>query len=165
MINTIEWNKYKIGEIFNSYLSKDDIQSKNIVDGDVPLVSSGKENNGIVAYINDPNSKIWSSNTITVDMFGKAFYQANQYHCVSHGRVNILEPKFNLSSNVLLYIVAVIEKVAAVKYDFDNMCTGKKLLNDEIYLPSFNNQPDWNYMENYMKTIEKNVRTKVLALA
>ena len=72
-INTINWKSFFIEELFDAYLSNDDIQPKNITDGDIPLISSGKEKNGIVAYIKDDTAKLWSKNTITVDMFGKAF--------------------------------------------------------------------------------------------
>ncbi|MBO7126655.1 restriction endonuclease subunit S [bacterium] len=80
-INTNGWKKFKIGELFTTVLSKDDIQPKNIVQGDTPLISSGKTNNGIVAFIESKKSKLWNPGTITVDMFGKAFYQPNPYYC------------------------------------------------------------------------------------
>ena len=56
-INVKEWHEFLIGDFFDAFLSSDDIQPKNIVDGETPLVSSGKENYGIVAYIEDKNAK------------------------------------------------------------------------------------------------------------
>ena len=153
MIDTSNWKGFRIGDLFDTYLSKDDIQPKNIVKGDIPLISSGKTNNGIVEYIADEEAKIWSANTITVDMFGKAFYQNNPYHCVSHGRVNILVSKFDLTECIGLFLCSVIEQVS-VKYQFDNMCTGEKLSNDIVKLPATaDGKPDYAYMESYMKQI------------
>lgn len=152
-----QWKKYRIEELFKAYLSKDDIQPKNIVIGETPLISSGKENNGIVSYIYDDTAKLWDANTITVDMFGKAFYQDKPYHCVSHGRVNILEPIEPMSEYSMKFVALAIEVVSLKKYEFNEMCTGKKLLKDEIYLPSKNNKPNWEYMEEYMKGVESKV--------
>ena len=148
------WGKFKIETLFDSLLSKDDIQPKNIIEGDVPLISSGNTNNGIIANIKHDTATLQKANTITVDMFGKAFYQKIPYYCVSHGRVNILIPKFSINEYIGLFIVSVIEKTSRVKYSFSNMCTGTKLLKDIIYLPATpDGEPDWQYMENYMKKI------------
>ncbi len=154
MIDTSGWGKFRVGDLFDMSLSKDDIQPKSIKDGNVPLISSGKTNNGIVAYIQDDKATIQGAKTITVDMFGKAFYQANPYYCVSHGRVNILTPKFDINECIGIFVSSVIEKVSDKKYKFDNMCTGTKLAEDIIYLPiTSTGEPDWQYMERYMKSI------------
>ena len=88
-VDTREWGEFRVGELFDAALSKDDIQPKVIVEGNTPLVSSGKENNGIIAFIDNKNARLWEANTLTVDMFGKVFYQEQPYYAVSHGRVNI----------------------------------------------------------------------------
>lgn len=164
-INVKEWHEFLIGDLFDAFLSSDDIQPKNIVDGETPLVSSGKENNGIVAYIEDKNAKKWPGNTITVDMFGKAFYQEKAYHCVSHGRVNILIPKFEINGYAQQFIATVIQSVSSKKYEFKEMCTGKKLLQNTIKLPvDETGNPDFSYMESYMKNLELAVSSSLTDL-
>lgn len=164
-INVKEWHEFLIGDFFDAFLSSDDIQPKNIVDGETPLVSSGKENNGIVAYIEDKNAKKWPGNTITVDMFGKAFYQEKAYHCVSHGRVNILIPKFEINGYAQQFIATVIQSVSSKKYEFKEMCTGKKLLQNTIKLPvDETGNPDFSYMESYMKNLELAVSSSLTDL-
>ena len=165
LINTKSWNEFRIGDYFNIYLSKDDIQpKKHIVKGNIPLISSGKTNNGIATYIKDDYAKLWDDGTITVDMFGKAFYQNKPYYCVSHGRVNILQAKFNMSEKVALFVISAIERISS-KYEFKEMCTGTKLSNDIIKLPAtLNGQPDWEYMENYMKKVMKKSEQSISAL-
>ena len=154
MIDTSTWKEFRIGDLFDMSLSKDDIQPKSIVEGNIPLISSGKTNNGIVAYIQDDKATLQKAGTITVDMFGKAFYQSNPYYCVSHGRVNILTPKFDINEYIGLFIASAIEKVSNEKYEFNSMCTGKKLAEDIIHLPATSDgQPDWDYMESYMKAV------------
>lgn len=165
IINVTLWHDFFIGDLFDTFLSSDDMQPKNIIEGETPLISSGKGNNGIVAYIDDSNAKKWPGNTITVDMFGKAFYQEKPYHCVSHGRVNILIPKFKINAYELQFIATIIEKIASGKYEFKEMCTGKKLLKDKIKLPvDKTGNPDFLYMESYMKNLELAVSSSLIDL-
>lgn len=157
-VDTTGWGKFKVGELFDAFLSKDDIQPKSITEGTIPLVSSGKENNGIVAYIEEPRAYLWEGNTLTVDMFGKVFFHEQPYFAVSHGRVNILKPKSAISGGALQFVGCAIEKVTSKKYEFSEMCTGTKLLKDTIMLPvDKNGNPDWAYMEKYMKIVKEKV--------
>jgi hypothetical protein len=155
-VDTREWGEFRVGELFDAFLSKDDIQPKAIVEGNTPLVSSGKENNGIIAFIDNKNVRLWEANTLTVDMFGKVFYQGQPYYAVSHGRVNILMPRMSMAKHCMQFIGCAIERVTTDKYAFSEMCTGTKLLKDVIMLPKDKTgQPDWGYMEEYMRKMER----------
>lgn len=154
-IDTSGWKEFQIGDLFEACLSKDDIQPKDFVEGKIPLVSSGKENNGIIAFVEDEKARLWDKNTLTIDMFGKVFYQESPYFAVSHGRVNILLPKISMTKGCLQFIGCAIEKVASQKYAFNEMCTGTKVLKDNIKLPATTDgAPDWAYMESYMANLE-----------
>lgn len=164
-IDTSEWKEFLVGDLFEAYLSKDDIQPKNFVEGKIPLVSSGKENNGIIAFVEDEKARLWEKNTLTIDMFGKVFYQESPYFAVSHGRVNILLPKISMTKGCLQFIGCAIEKVASQKYAFNEMCTGTKVLKNNIKLPTTpNGAPDWDYMESYMANLETKVAESLTLL-
>ena len=157
-IDITNWAEFPLGGnngLFDIILPTGDIQAQRTDDGNYPLISSGKNNNGICKYIEKTSeSEIIQANTITVDMFGKAFYHDYEYYCVSHGRVNILKPKFNITKNIGLYIAKVIENVTIPKYEFLDMCSQGALIKETIKLPvDSNGKPDWKYMENYMKKI------------
>lgn len=161
-VDTREWREFRVGELFDAALSKDDIQPKVIVEGNTPLVSSGKENNGIIALIDNKNARLWEANTLTVDMFGKVFYQEQPYYAVSHGRVNILMPRMPMTKHCMQFIGCAIERVTTDKYAFSEMCTGTKLLKDVILLPKDKTgQPDWAYMEEYMRKMEERVKKTI----
>lgn len=158
-VDAREWGEFRVGELFDAALSKDDIQPKVIVEGNTPLVSSGKENNGIIALIDNKNARLWEANTLTVDMFGKVFYQEQPYYAVSHGRVNILMPRMPMTKHCMQFIGCAIERVTTDKYAFSEMCTGTKLLKDVILLPKDKTgQPDWAYMEEYMRKVEEKAK-------
>lgn len=164
-IDTSGWKEFRIGDLFEACLSKDDIQPKDFVEGKIPLVSSGKENNGIIAFVEDKKARLWDENTLTIDMFGKVFYQESPYFAVSHGRVNILLPKISMTKGCLQFIGCAIEKVASQKYAFNEMCTGTKVLKNNIKLPTTpDGAPDWAYMESYMANIETKVAESLTLL-
>ena len=164
-IDTSVWKEFRIGDLFEACLSKDDIQPKDFVKGEIPLVSSGKENNGIIAFVEDKKARLWDENTLTIDMFGKVFYQENPYFAVSHGRVNILLPKISMTKGCLQFMGCAIEKVALQKYAFNEMCTGTKVLKDNIKLPATpDGAPDWAYMESYMANLETKVAESLTLL-
>lgn len=164
-IDTSGWKEFRIGDLFEACLSKDDIQPKDFVEGKIPLVSSGKENNGIIAFVEDKKARLWEANTLTIDMFGKVFYQENPYFAVSHGRVNILLPKISMTKGCLQFMGCAIEKVTLQKYAFNEMCTGTKVLKDNIKLPATpDGDPDWAYMESYMANLEAKVADSLTLL-
>ena len=156
-IDISNWAKFKLTDLFDCQLAKGDLQPKKLQAGDVPLVSAGFANNGIVMYIDnrgDGISEMFNGGAITVDMFGSAFYQENHFYAVSHGRVNILVPKFKMSKNIALFIVAMLNKTLANRYSFSKMCSNSKISQESIYLPiASDGTPDWGYMEQFIAEI------------
>lgn len=161
-IDMFNWKKFPLNQIFIISLSDGDNQAKLLDEGNIPLVSSGKNNNGICKYIEhgDGISKIYKGNVITVDMFGKAFYQPHDFFAVSHGRVNILIPitegpfAVKLNKYIGLFITSCIEERIRANYSFGEMCNSSALAKEEIYLPTNHlGCPDYVAMEEYIKNI------------
>ena len=154
-LDTSGWKAFRIEELFEILLAKGDIQPKQVADGMIPLVSAGNEDNGIVAFIDEAGdgvSEIFPAGCITVSMFGKAFYQPERFYAVSHGRINILQPKVEFSSIVGTFLTACLSRVLESKYDYATMCTQKKLATESISLPvTVDGTPDWAWMEQYMQ--------------
>lgn len=166
-IDTSNWKEFSLSELFEIKLSEGDNKANLLGDGDIPLISSGSFNNGVTKYINEGDgiSKIFNENVITVDMFGKAFYQDKPFYAVSHGRVNILEPRFTNNKYIGLFIASIIDGCLYPKYDFKTMCNQSQLQKEKIYLPATSSgEPDWNLMEQYMRQVELQVKNSILAL-
>ena len=163
-IDTRQWQPYDLNKLFHIVLPKGDIQEKRIDDGDIPLISAGKINNGIVKYVDkngDGISIIIDGNCITIDMFGKSFYQEQPFYAVSHGRVNILVPKFELNKNIALFLCSVLDSYGN-KYNFKEMCNKARLEKLNITIPiNENNEPDFNKMEEYTKQIQTKIEEKI----
>lgn len=160
MLNTSNWKPCKISDLFDVELSKGDLKQGEQNIGKIPLVSSGSRNNGVVDRIDaegDGKSQIFPAGTITVDMFCKAYYQPVSYYAVSHGRVNILKPKFKLTPNIALFICCLIN------YEAYRFCYGRgvysSVISDlEIKLPvDVFSKPDWVVIEQYMDALTVNL--------
>lgn len=166
-IDHSNWIEFDLNSLFDIVLSKGDIQAKKMKEGDIPLVSSGKFNNGICKYIADGDGKaeIFSANIITTDMFGKSFYQDKPFYAVSHGRVNMLIPLFKMNSYIAKYIVSILDASFLTRYSFSGMCNQTQLKKEKIKLPATpSGDPDWHYMEMYMRGVEAIVKNKLSLL-
>ena len=155
-LNVQNWGEFKIKDFFNVELAKGDIKLEEVDKGEIPLVSSGESNNGIVGYIDkngDGKSEMFPANCITIDMFGNAFYQNEPFYAVSHGRVNILTPKFELTKNIGLFISTIIKK-EQYKFSYGRAVYSSEAENMNIVLPvDVNGNPDWQFMEDYIKAL------------
>ena len=166
-IDTTYWKEFEINTLFEIVLSKGDIQAKRMNEGNIPLVSSGKFNNGICMHISEGDGKaeIFEGNVITIDMFGKSYYQANPFYAVSHGRVNILTPLFKLNQHIAMFLVSVFDTSFPNRYSFTGMCNQTQLKKEKILLPATPaGEPDWRYMEMYMRGVEAIAKEKISLL-
>lgn len=171
--NICNWQEFIVGNLFKVELSKGDIKIDDVDKGNVSLISSGENNNGIVGYIDkngDGKAEIFKGNKITIDMFGNPFYQKDDFYAVSHGRVNILNPKFELNETIGIFISSVIKK-EQYKFSYGRAVYSTEAANMIIELPIQYNPdgtpfideakkysekgyvPDWNFMDNYIKSL------------
>ena len=154
-LNTNDWKEFNVGELFEVSLSSGDLKIDDCDVGDAPLISSGSTDNGIVGYIKNGDSKaqLFSQNKITVDMFCNAFYQYQDFYSVSHGRVNILTPKFKMNTFIALFIVTLINK-ESFKYSYGRAVYSSEISRMVIKLPvDVNGNPNWQFMEDYINSI------------
>lgn len=182
-LNVQDWKEYQVNKLFTVVLSKGDIKEDDMECGTVRLVSSGETDNGIVAHIDskgDGKAEIFNGNVITADMFCNAYYQDESFYAVSHGRVNILLPKFKLNSYIGLFISSIINN-EKYKYSYGRALYSNVVSSMVIKLPTqidkANNKyiidenrtysdegyiPDWQFMEDYIKSLHhKPITTRV----
>ena len=156
LFNTQQWRFFKIKDFFKVELSKGDIKLDDMESGTVALISSGETNNGVVGYIDekgDGKAKIFPPNQITIDMFGNAFYQSEPFYAVSHGRVNILIPKFNLTKEIGLFISSLIRQ-EQYKYSYGRAVYSGVAEEMDIRLPAIpSGEPDWEWIESYIRSL------------
>ena len=154
---------------------------KTYNEGDVPYVSSGSVNNGIISYL-EPNEgeDLEKGNCITVSpLDGSSFYQEDDFlGRGGAGSAISLLYNDNLSKYNALFICTVI-KIMAQKFDYSDALTSDNLKTLKIILPAQQDKngefaidatkqysdegfiPDWNYMGLYMEKIEKKAQKRI----
>lgn len=155
-LNTTNWKWFKIKELFEVRLTKGDIIADKVEEGDVPLISSGEGNNGVVKYINkngDGKAETFKANSITLDMFCHANYQPRDYYAVGHGRVNILLPRFEINVYIGLFICSLMNK-ESYRFSYGRAVYSSVAEEMKIKLPATpSGNPDWQFMEDYIKSL------------
>ena len=153
-INIDNWKEYRIGDIFE--ISRPIARSsQNYEDGDIPYVASGSFNNGVQGYYcKKSENDIDIGNCITVSpVDGYAFYQKDDF--LGRGGAGssiIILRNSNLNINNGRFICTVIRR-ACNKWNYSNMGNKDTLADTIIKLPTMNNEPDWNYMSDFMENI------------
>lgn len=155
----MKYKEFKISELFSIHLAKGDLKEEHCIPfsyDTIPLISAGDTNNGLVGHIDsagDGRAQIFPENVITVDMFCKAYYQPTRFFSVSHGRVNILIPQFELNAYIALYICTVINN-ERYRFNYGRAVYSKVLGDLSIKLPvQSDGNPHFQYMENYIKAL------------
>ena len=127
-------------------------------EGETPYYSASNENNGIAQFIDiEPEFK---GNVIITGKIGcTAFYVPYDFCATSD--VNIFSPKFNMSPYVGLFIATIINFSENYKWAYGRQCrvgNSKKIV---VKLPcNLEGEPDWDFMERYIKSIPYGDRIK-----
>ena len=149
-----EWGEFFIENLFKIYTGGDLIL-QNVKKGIHPIISHSKENNGIASFSNEiKNKKLFNSNT-TISLADRGnFWASTQLMDFYIGtRVKALESKFTSNRFILKFISLSINK-QDVRFSYGNNATAKtgKI---KILLPiDKKGNPDYTYMENYIKKLE-----------
>lgn len=161
MLNTSDWKEFKLSDLFECLLSKGDLKESECDEGPINLISSGTTNNGVVKRIDeagDGKAEIFDANCLTLDMFCNCFYQDEKFFSVSHGRVNILVPKFIMNRKIGLFIATIINK-EQYRFSYGRAVYNSFAENIIIKLPvDIEGNPHWELMENYIEELESRER-------
>lgn len=153
-LDTESWKYFtydnKKDSIFNISKGKR-LTKRDQSDGNIPYVSSSSLNNGIDNYI---GNGITDENCITFACYGsigEVFYQNDKVWVSDNANVFYLRNK-DLNPFVALFLATILR---LEQYRFSYGMTGKKerLKNFQIKLPSKQGKPDWEFMENYIKSL------------
>lgn len=151
-LSSVEWGEYKLGDLFNSSTGDFDIQKEHINNCGEYVITSGLTNNGILGK-SDVKAKIFDIGTITVDMFGNAFYRQFKYKMVTHARVFSLKPKFKITDSQGLFISNALFFLK-FNFGYENMCSWEKIKSKKIKLPSKDGKIDFFFMEKFIAELE-----------
>lgn len=128
-----QYKTFKIKDLFHVN-SGDFHATKELDPGDVPLISCGDYNNGLVGYYAIPANKQYSK-ALTVAYNGRPL--TTKYHPYKFGSkddVAVLVPKVPMTQAVLLYVAALLKRMIW-RYSYGRKCFKEKLQDVKIVLP------------------------------
>ncbi len=159
-LNAIKWGEFKLGDLFEASNGDFDIQKRHINHKGEFVITAGLSNNGVLGQ-SDIKAKVFESHTITIDMFGCAFYRSFPYKMVTHARVFSLKPKFEINHKIGLFLSTLFFDYPK-KFGYENMCSWAKIKNDKVILPlkpTANAQTlediDFPFMETFIAELEQ----------
>ena len=151
-----EFGEFRLQDLFDT---KKGNQNKmtDLKNGDFPLISAKNGNNGLKDFVTKNHKETYPKESLTLNNDGDggagiSYYQAFDYLLDSH--VTSLQPKVKLNKHTLLFISRCITKQRN-KFGHGYSLTNNRLTAFKIMLPINSSQePDYLYMENYMKRLE-----------
>lgn len=154
-----EWKGFRVEDLFyfENKPSKGLNHLKQCNDG-VNYVGATNRNNGVLAYVEANQKAIYKGNAIAFirngeGSMGYSVYKAEDFVATQDISVGYNE---NLNRYIGLFIVAVADKVRG-KYNFGYKRNQKRLNKETLQLPiNSDGLPDWRFMEDFIKQIEKN---------
>ena len=159
-IDTSEWGTFKLIDIGFTNDHGTRIKKSDRLDGDTIFLTAGKENQGIVGTIGNI-IKVWHK-PITIDMFGNAFY--HDFDCAGDDNIYAFENN-KLSKYVKSFIATVINLQNENIYSYTKQFRQNDVNKLSIKLPvDAHGNPDWDFMESYMRDIEARTCDKISRL-
>lgn len=161
-IDVSTWGNYSPVKLFK-FEHPTPRSSKNYEDGNIPFVCSGSFNNGVEKFVNSKNEELDKPNCISLSPVDcSAFYQESPFLGRGGGGSSIyLLRNEHLNKYNSLFICAVLKKFYG-KYYYDNQLSETKLKKELLCLPfKTNEEPDWEYMEKYIKLLYDNLKNIV----
>ncbi|WP_424623823.1 restriction endonuclease subunit S [Acinetobacter sp.] len=156
-----KWGDFFI-EAIADIISGQDIYDSERILGNTPYISSSSQNNGISYFVSNTN-KTLEANCLSVNRNGSvgyAFY--HPYEGLFSNDCRKLRPKCK-SKFVGLFLANQITRQKN-KYNYGYKMGTARLKRQKIMLPiNHNNQPDYEYMEQYMINLELIKRKQYLA--
>lgn len=159
-LNTKNWKEFLIGDAFKMTLGtpvhKISIEETLISSKGIPYVTRTTENNGVEFFIVDDNPfKINKGNVITVGAeANKSFYRDNDF--ITGNKINILKNE-KINKYNALFIKKCLDIELETRFNYGRGATKDRLSKTTIKLPAKNGKPDWKFMEEYIKSIYKEV--------
>lgn len=156
-LNIQDWGEFRVGDLFKFKQARGNV-TDDLVDGqDIPYIAAKYDDNGLAKMCSIENAENWISvgNSIVFIQIGAGSagyttYQPKQFIGMS-GKI-ICGYNKNLNKYNALFLTTVLNKNRP-KYNFGRSWTGDRLRNTIVELPSLDGQPDWQFMEDYIKSL------------
>ncbi len=148
--NMDKWREFKLKDLFEIKKSKN-INFIDVTQGnELNYISRTTYNNGLQCRIKDNDFNKCKTKCISIGgETASIFYQDKEF--ITGNNITLLYNE-NLNKYNGLFIVSVLSK-EKYKYSYGRAFNKEHIENTIILLPAKNNEPNWEYMENYIKSL------------
>lgn len=150
-LNIKDWKLFQLSKMFDITGSKTTplLELGEYGYGEYPYVTTQATNNGTEGFYNYYTE---DGKVLTVDsaVLGYCSYQPYNFSASDH--VEKLIPKFQMNKYIAMFLVTIINK-EQYRYNYGRKCSQERMEGKNIKLPSKNDNPDWQFMENYIKSL------------
>lgn len=150
-LNYHKWKFFKLTDLFIITGSKTTslLELEEYGDGVFPYITTQATNNGVEGFYDFSTEK---GNVLTVDsaVLGYCSYQKSDFSASDH--VEKLIPKFDMNEYIAMFLVTIIN-LELYRYNYGRKCSQTRMKEISIKLPSQNGNLDFEFMENYIKTL------------
>ena len=164
-----EAREFQLSELFGQPTRGTRLTKGKRVSGDVPLVTAGFNNEGVAEYIGNLEQQTFHGG-LTIDMFGNCFYR--DYDFKADDNILVFD-KTDISEETKLYVATNIRKSLNGLFDYGRQYRQKTYNETTVSLPIQTTSekepvideekryhpegyvPDWEYMEKYIRALEK----------
>ncbi len=159
-----EWQEFEIGTLFNIKSGKR-LTKAEMKSGEIPFIGATDSNNGITEFVSGTNNSE-SSNVLGVNYNGSVvenFY--HPYKAIFSDDVKRLTFKTITGNKYLFLFVKTQILQQKGKYQYGYKFNAKRMKKQQIMLPvNKKGNPDYEYMENYIKQLEYKKLQKYLEI-
>ncbi len=145
------WTNFSLSNLFTieGSATTSKIELEEYGNGLYPYITTQTTNNGAEGFYNFYTE---DGGVITADsaVLGYCSYQALPFSASDH--VEKLIPKFKLNIYIALFLITILN-LEQYRYNYGRKCSQERMKKISIKLPSKNGSPDFNYMENYIKSM------------
>lgn len=151
-LDTPTWKYFNLVDLFEISASKDELMDDLVQGGTTPYVTSSDSNNGITDYVEEEATN--SAGTITANRGGSVgyfYYQPVPYKATPVD-VRILKPKFHINAFNAMFLITILQ-MEKYRFNYSRKMGTDRLNNLSIKLPAKNREPDFEFMESYIKSL------------
>jgi hypothetical protein len=150
----VVWKPFKIGDVFT--ISTGTLLAKEFLKkGNTARLTATDNNNGIFEFYEDVEHKNYRalSNFISVSFLGSVFY--HPYSASLDMKIHAIQiPDIELNRYIAEFLVFCFKRMAS-GFSYGDQLSSTDLPKKKILLPTNEKgEPDYLYMENYMKALE-----------
>lgn len=171
------WQEFIIGDLFEKLqldVKKEDfnktfdVSEERTEEFNLPLVNAKHGNNGIMYYGREAD---FETAEMTIDIVQNGAIATGDVYAQPQ-RTGVLwdaylvKPKAKIDSAfTLMFLATVLEKAIKDKFSYDDKCVWDKAKLLTVTLPcTSDNEPDWAYMDEYMRTIMESAASDLSAM-